>query len=196
MLRYFCIGITMLLLVSCGTKTTVVLLPEDDGTTGSVVVKSQSDTTTLDEPYTYTQVKDDTSKLTAKKADPDKINQDHQALLKAEPLKPVSFILYFKYNSTELTDESLALIPKIIETAKEREPCEINVIGHTDSKGDADYNYKLALERAQSVGDMLKETDLSMKNMTIQSFGENDPLIVTSDNVSEDKNRRVEIMIR
>lgn len=187
---------SLLFLVSCGSKTTVVLLPEADGTTGSIVVRNKAESTTLDKPYTYTQVRDDTSALPEKTITPEKVAGRYRDLMAAEPLKPASFILYFEYNSTSLTQESDALIPDIVRTAKAREPCEISVIGHSDSKGAAEYNYRLALERATAVADILKQTDLSMKEISIRSHGENDPLVPTTDNASEIKNRRVEIMIR
>ena len=106
------------------------------------------------------------------------------------------FILNFKHDSTILTEPSMALIPEILKIAKDREPSETSVIGHTDSKGKSEYNNKLALERAKIVGRILKTSGITLKKLQIKSHGENDPLIVTDDNVSEVKNRRVEIMIR
>lgn len=90
----------------------------------------------------------------------------------------------------------MALIPEILQVAREREPSEISIIGHTDSKGSADYNYKLSLQRAEAVAEILRDADATLKNLYIKSHGENDPLVLTEDNVSEEKNRRVEIMVR
>ena len=184
------------MLWSCGSKTTVILLPEGDGKTGAVVIKNQSSSTTLDRPYTRAQVTDNTSTFLAEPIDPASVNDEYQLLLEAEPPKPVQFILYFEHDSTRLTQASRLLIPQILKIAKKREPSEISVIGHTDSKGSVRYNHKLAMERAQAVGNILKNADITLKNLFIESHGENDPLVITGDNISEVKNRRVEAMIR
>jgi len=124
------------------------------------------------------------------------VTDEYQLLLKAEPAKPAHFILYFENNSINLTKESMTLIPKILQVSKEREPSEISVIGHTDTMGSSEYNNSLSLQRAESVGEILKKHDTGLKNLYIKFHGENDLLIITGDNVSEEKNRRVEIMIR
>jgi len=119
-----------------------------------------------------------------------------KASTNAGPLKPVSILLYFEHNSSQLTAESQALIPKIFKIAEERAPSEVSIFGHTDSKGSSENNNKLALHRAEAVGKILKTSDIPLKNISIKSFGESDPLVPTGDNISEIKNRRVEIMIR
>ncbi len=196
MIRYIGVFLGLFLVCACGSKTTVILLPQEDGKTGSVIVKNQSFSTTLDQPYTYTKVSDGQSDLSVKAIDQKTVTEVFQRLLEAEPVRPVSYILYFKHDSTILTKDSLKLIPKVLQSAKEREPSEITIIGHTDSKGSRGYNIKLSLHRANTVKKMLKEHDANLKKLYVQSYGENDPLIITGDNVSEARNRRVEIMIR
>lgn len=196
MIRYICISLCLIVFCSCGSKTRVILLPDEDGKTGSVVVKNQSSSTTLKEPYTFTIISDDKSIISVKPIDPNKVEDKYRLLLDAEPAKPVCFILYFEHDSIKLTKESLALIPKILQTAKDREPSEISIIGHTDSMGSSEYNNKLSVQRAKIVAKILRESDTELKTLYVESHGENDPLIVTKDDVSEKKNRRVEIMIR
>lgn len=196
MVRYLGIFFCLIFLCSCGVKTTVILLPEDDGTTGSVVVKSPSSSIMLNQPYTYTEVSDNQSPFSAKPIEQDEVKQAYQQLISAEPARPVHFILYFESDSTTLTKKSMGLIPEILRVAKEREPSEISIIGHTDSRGSSSYNFKLSLHRARAVEKILKASDTSIQNIYVKSHGENDPLILTGDNVSEEKNRRVEIMIR
>lgn len=196
MIRYTCILFCLIFLCSCGSKTKVILLPDEDGKTGSVVVQNQGSSTTLNTPYTFTTVNDDTSITMAEPIDQNKVTTVYQSLLNSEPLRPVSFLLYFEHDSINLTEESVALIPQILQVSKSREPSEISVIGHTDSSGSSEYNSKLSLQRAQTVIKILKASDTNLKNLYVNSHGENDPLIMTADGVSEQKNRRVEIMIR
>lgn len=196
MVRYICISLCFLFLCSCGSKTRVILLPDEDGKTGTVVVKNKGTSTVLNKAYTSTNVSDDTSIPSTILIDQTEVKDLYQSLLSTEPLKPVSFILYFEHDSINLTKESTTLIPQILQLAKDREPSEIGVIGHTDSKGSSEYNNKLSLQRAKAVAEILKKFDVNLLNLFVKSHGENDHLVVTEDGVSEGKNRRVEIMIR
>lgn len=196
MIRYFSIFVCLLFVCACGSKTTVILLPQEDGKTGSIIVKTKSASTVLDKPYTYTTLHNDQLDLSAKSIDKGQVADQYRILLAAEPAKPVSFILYFNGGTASLTNESLKLIPQILKSAKEREPSEVSIIGHTDTKGSAEYNNKLSLERANEVAKIIKGFDTDLKNIYISSHGESDLLIITDDNISEERNRRVEIMIR
>ncbi|MBU2645071.1 OmpA family protein [bacterium] len=197
MLRTLTFISTLFLLLACSAPTTtVVLLPDADGKTGAVVVKSQMAEVELTKPYTYVAVSDDKAVIEVKPANKATIEQDSDLLFKAEPEKPVHFILYFESDSTELTAQSLKLIPQILQKLKERENAEINIIGHTDTKGSAKHNIALSLQRARAVEKLFRSQEKDLQQIYVQSFGEKDPLIPTGDNVSEERNRRVEIMIR
>ncbi len=197
LLKLFAVSAALMLLVSCGQKnTTVILLPQDDGHTGAVLVKNQKSSTLLDKPYTYTEATSKTAGFVVLKADPDRIKATYAQLFAAEPAKPIHFILYFKTDSVELTPESLALLPKISQSAKEREPSEISIIGHTDTLGTPEYNINLSLERAKEVAKILTKYDTGLKQVYVQGFGEYDLLVPTPDNTPKARNRRVEIMIR
>lgn len=197
MVRYFVVFLGLLILSACGTKqTTVILLPQEDGKTGSVFIKNQTSSTQLDKPYTYTSAASDTSAFVVQKGDPERIKRDNEALLKAEPPKPVSFLLYFESGSTRLTKQSMELLPDIAQSAKQREPYEISIIGHTDTQGDGESNNRLSLERAREMAKILTRNDINLKKISTHGYGERDLLVPTADNVSEARNRRVEIMIR
>ncbi len=197
LLKFFAVSAALMLLVSCGQKnTTVILLPQDDGHTGAVLVKNQKSSTLLDKPYTYTKATSKTAGLVVQKADPDRIKATYAQLFAAEPPKPVHFILYFETDSVKLTSASTALLPKISQSAKEREPSEISIIGHADTQGTPEYNVRLSIERATEVAKILTRYDTGLKQVYVQGFGEYDLLVPTPDNTPEAQNRRVEIMIR
>lgn len=195
-MRYVILLFSVVFLWSCGSKTTVILLPEDTGQTGKVIVKNKVSETLLDKPYTYVDVKSENSILKAQVIGKEDVERSFNDLLKAEPPKPVHFILYFKPDTVILTDDSLKMVPKVIEMARKREPTQISVIGHTDTKGSDEHNIKLSMERAKTVAKRLKDSGIEMKAISVTSHGENELLVPTADNVSEPKNRRVEIMVR
>ncbi len=198
MIRWLFFLVGTLFLFSCGAghNTTVILLPDQDGRTGAATVKNNASSLMLQEPYAAATVRDDQSDVNAETLQKDDVLEGYRILLQTEPPRPVSFLLYFEYGSDRLKPESAALIPGVLKVAKEREPSEISIIGHSDTKGDARYNYELALERAKAVEKCLDTSHLELIGLSVTSHGENDPLVDTGDNVSEEKNRRVEIMIR
>lgn len=196
MIRYILFFVGTLFLISCSTKTTVILLPEQDNNASAVIVSNDRSSITLEKPYSSATVGNANSKIDTKTIEKDKVENDYKTLFQAEPLKPVSILLYFEFASDRLLPESAALIDDVLKIAKEREPSEVIIIGHSDSMGKADYNYKLALGRAKIVEKIIKDANIDLKNMSVTSLGENDPLVITGDNVSEEKNRRVEIMVK
>lgn len=197
MVRYMVVFLGLLILTACGTKqTTVILLPQEDGKTGAVLIKNQAYSTRLDKAYTYTSSASDASGFVVQEADPEIIKGTYEALLAAEPPRPVHFLLYFETDSIQLTKSSMDLLPNIFQSAKDREPSEISVIGHTDTQGDTAYNTRLSLERAKEVVRILRRHDTGLKKISVNGYGEQDLLIPTADNMAEARNRRVEIMIR
>ena len=196
MTRYILLLLGTLFLFSCGAKTTVILLPEQDNKAGSVVVKNDASSITLEKPYSCATVGQAASKIDTKTIEKAKVQDEYKTLFQAEPLKPVSILLYFEFDSERLQPESATRIKDVLKLAKAREPSEVSIIGHSDTKGDADYNYKLALDRARVVEKILKDADIDLRNVSVSSHGENDPFVMTGDDVSEEKNRRVEIMVK
>lgn len=177
-------------------KTTVVLL-DNNKTNSAVDVMTEAGTVTLDKPYTQTSLSAATaSPQVVTKADEREINQKYKNLLDVLPHKPVSMLFYFEEGSSRLVPESKDQIGSLIELIKKEEPCIVDIIGHSDTAGAEQSNYALALSRAQSLKAFLEENQVEMKKVTVQSFGESDPLISTGDDVAEPKNRRVEVIVR
>ena len=72
---------------------------------------------------------------------------------------------------------------------------QIQVVGHTDSDGDAAYNQELSERRAIAVADILFDAGVPASRLEIAGRGESQPI---ASNLSEDgksRNRRVEIVI-
>ncbi|RPJ13248.1 MAG: OmpA family protein, partial [Desulfobacteraceae bacterium] len=103
---------------------------------------------------------------------------------------------HYNIGDTVLTVESQAMIPAILEAAKNRPAPDVSVIGHTDTMGTVEANEILGLQRAKSVAEIIKNAGLKVHDLTISSHGEKNLMVVTPDNTPEPKNRRVEITIR
>ncbi|OEU48519.1 MAG: hypothetical protein BA862_03380 [Desulfobulbaceae bacterium S3730MH12] len=192
---YLCL--MLLFLVSCSGKTTVLLLPETDGSVGKVEVSGKEASQVIETPNSYTVVDAfSASPAAVKEMGADEIGKRFSTVIRAQPEKPIAFLLYFESGSTELIKKSSAIIPNVLLEIKERQPCEIGVVGHTDRLGSRSYNIKLSFKRAAAVEKILRTSDLEIGGIYISSYGENDPFIKTLDGVSEPLNRRVEVVIR
>lgn len=189
----FIIGLS---LSGSNSGTTVILMPDEGGQVGAITVKTQDDSRVIDKAYQFVTVKGRAARLSETQVMSEaQVSEEYADLLKAQPAAPSSFMLYFLTGTTELTDESRAIIPQALARIKERAPAGIIVIGHTDSIGSEDSNDILSLNRAKAVEKILKDSIPSLGGVSLKFFGSKDPLVPTPPNVDEPRNRRVEIII-
>lgn len=198
MIRYLKTGfiiITALFIVTgCSPKSYVVLMDNPDGTVGKLVVSSGPREVLMEKPRSGVDL--DGKAGTPYPVDANRIQRDFGEALAAQPPLPVSFMLYYKAGSTELTAESRALIPALLDATGKHPAPDVSVIGHTDTMGDSELNEKIGLERAQSVAKIIRESGLQLHDLTVTSHGERNLLVSTPDNTPEPKNRRVEVTVR
>jgi len=103
----------------------------------------------------------------------------------------------FKFGKMELPDEAKQQIDQLV-TRLQQDPKNvyIEIEGHTDNVGAAEYNEKLGLERAEAVKRYLYEKHMvPLHKMNVISYGETKPI---ADNKTRDgraQNRRVVIRV-
>ena len=112
------------------------------------------------------------------------------------PPAPQHFVLYFRFESEELTDESRRLVQDVLKAVKRRPEPDVTAIGHTDTTGTPASNIELGLRRAKAVRAMLVDAGLASASIAVTSHGEAELLVRTADGVFEARNRRVEITVR
>ncbi|HDQ41916.1 MAG TPA: OmpA family protein [Desulfonatronum sp.] len=190
-LMIFCI---VALIAACAPKTTVVLVPDHDGRVGQVVVSTPTDEFVLDQENQYVEVTDKIS--AAKEMDQHTMGELFGEALAVLPEQPASFLLYFETNAVAPDHASLELLPGILQTIKDWKAPQVSIIGHSDTAGDSVRNYKLSLERAGTVRELLEQGGILSDIMEVFAYGDHDPLVPTGPNISEPRNRRVEILIR
>ncbi len=195
--RLFVLFITIFLAGCAGKNNLIVLTPDAGGNVGAIEFKNEKGAVVLDEQGKAIVVKDSQSPPSnpVPIAEADTQNIFREAL-SAKPLAPESFLLYFEFNSNDLTAESTNIIEKIFQAINDRNSQDISVIGHTDRAGDPDYNLNLSMQRASAIRDLLVTRGVKNEFVRVSSHGENNPLIPTADKVSEARNRRVEVVIR
>lgn len=104
--------------------------------------------------------------------------------------------LSFNSGSSKLSDRSLFVLGPIANALKSVEG-KIQIIGHTDSTGDASTNLALSIERADAVADAVSATlGIPRERIVTGGMGETELLVVPDDNdEAHRKNRRVDIKI-
>jgi outer membrane protein OmpA-like peptidoglycan-associated protein len=191
----FLFALMFVAVVGCAGRDRIVLLPDPEGRTGAVTVKTASGETLLDQPFRTADVEKG-GQAEIRTLNPEEVKQQFGPALTAQPLRPVSFTLYFLEGKDELTVESRPTLELIkVELARRPAP-EITVIGHTDRVGSVSLNDVLSLKRAEAVRQALIQSGMAALQIEVAGRGEREPLVPTEDEVSEPRNRRVEISVR
>jgi outer membrane protein OmpA-like peptidoglycan-associated protein len=175
----------------------VVLLPDEGGHVGSIDVSNAAGTQQLTQAGQGVQVSAAGTPPSAPFVpDAREVDRMFGGALGAVPLAPRRFILYFRDDSDVLTADSEALLPDVVKSIEERRPSQVSIVGHTDTTGTRDYNFRLGLRRAERVRGRLQAVGAAPTELTVESHGEDNPLVPTGDGVSEPRNRRVEVTVR
>ncbi|HUE38695.1 MAG TPA: OmpA family protein [Candidatus Binatia bacterium] len=184
----------LLLLAACGMpKTYAVLLPNPDGSVGKIAMAGPRGQRVVDEPREAAGFDPDKKPVSLSEK---QIQQTFGAAMAAAPPKPLTFLLYFQSDTTELTTQSRADLPKILAEVKRRVEPDVDVIGHTDRVATDAYNQQLGLQRAKKIRDELVAIGIERTRISATSHGMRNPLVPTPEGVHEARNRRVEVTVR
>jgi outer membrane protein OmpA-like peptidoglycan-associated protein len=178
------------------TRDTIVLLPDDQGKTGAIVVTSAGVERRLDRPGQTVTVDSGSPPGLPTVMSGAEVRAIAGPALAALPKPPAQFILYFEHDSVALTPASGALLGIVIGRIHARAPVDVSVVGHTDTVGTKAYNYSLSMKRAKEVASILTGKGIDPSVLEITSHGKDNLLVPTGDQVSEPRNRRVEITVR
>ncbi len=102
----------------------------------------------------------------------------------------------FQTNSDQLTADSKAVLDKVAASLKARaDVTSVQVIGHTDSRGDAGYNQALSEKRAKAVAAYLVSQGVDEGILSAKGMGESSPVADNNTAEGRSKNRRVELKL-
>lgn len=103
--------------------------------------------------------------------------------------------IYFDFDKTTLKSESFVELDKVVDLLKTNPSVEIEISGHTDSKGSDDYNLNLSQGRSQSVVDYLISQGIESYRLSAQGYGETVPIDSNDTEEGRANNRRVEFTV-
>jgi outer membrane protein OmpA-like peptidoglycan-associated protein len=173
----------------------VVVVPGPDGKVGAVTVTHGSEQRTLDSAYAAARISA-TGRLEVGRITEQEIREVFGAALDAQPIRPVSFTLFFIFGTDTLTPESALFLARVSGEVGRRPAAEVIVIGHTDRVGSDQQNDVLSLQRAERIRQELIRLGIATDLIETVGRGEREPLVPTDDEVPEPRNRRVEITVR
>lgn len=173
----------------------VVVLPSADGHVGTVVVERRGERTVLNQAYAASRVVGG-SPPQAQRLSVNDVRSGFAVALGALPDRPKSFLVYFLEGTDEFTSESRIEFQKILTELRGRGAPDVVVIGHTDRVGNAQFNDRLSLQRAERVRGELVGLGIQASRIQTAGRGEREPLVLTDDEIPEPRNRRVEINVR
>lgn len=103
----------------------------------------------------------------------------------------------FDFDSAVLREDGKAALRELGDAikAKGARVVDIDIIGHTDSTGPADYNQGLSERRAQAVADYITSEGIDAGIIDVSGEGENNPIASNDTAQGRAQNRRVDINV-
>lgn len=189
--------VALTMLSACSTTPDkITLLPDPDGTVGSVIVKSGGKTQVIDKAYTQANVSKGGDIVTTADMQSD-VQAHYGTLLAAQPPRPTTFTINFVFDSaTQLSPESAATVDKMKTVLATWPAPHLTVVGHTDLAGAQDFNDRLSMQRAKTVQAFLIKAGIPASQIETAARGKREPVVRTADGVPNQANRRVVITIQ
>lgn len=98
----------------------------------------------------------------------------------------------FETNSARITPDSEERLMKAYNTMKNNPDIQVEISGHTDSRGSNQKNQVLSEQRANSVKDWLVAKGINADRITTVGYGEDKPIAPNDSEEDMLKNRRIE----
>lgn len=104
--------------------------------------------------------------------------------------------LYFDYDKASFKTNSYQELNKLEEMMRQNANLKVEISGHTDSFGNANYNKQLSQRRAEAVKDYLTGKGVDPRRIKAVGYGESKPLASNDDEAEgREINRRVEFKV-
>jgi len=101
----------------------------------------------------------------------------------------------FATDSADISSSFYEVLDSVAIVLNEFEKTYVDVVGHTDSTGRAEYNQQLSVRRAQSVADYLMSREVLPERLVVTGRGQTQPIASNDTAEGRTLNRRVEIVL-
>ena len=103
--------------------------------------------------------------------------------------------ILFDFDSATLRREGNDNLRKLVTILNRDKDTTLMIVGHTDSRGEENYNLTLSERRAQSASTFMVSQGLASSRIQITGRGEYEPLSENETDAGRQKNRRIEVAI-
>jgi peptidoglycan-associated lipoprotein len=107
----------------------------------------------------------------------------------------LSDIVYFEYDSNELTDDAQTKLRTKAAILRSNPGLQVRVDGHADERGSTEYNLALSQRRAETVRDFLAGYGIAATRISTIPYGEERPRVEGTGESVWAQNRRAEFSV-
>ncbi|HOA37192.1 MAG TPA: OmpA family protein [Flavihumibacter sp.] len=103
--------------------------------------------------------------------------------------------ILFGFDKSDLNAAAFAQLDKLVTILNKYPETNLEVAGHTDSKGAAEYNQALSERRANTVAQYIESKGVAVGRVKTKGYGEFEPRYPNDTDENMAKNRRVDFLI-
>lgn len=103
--------------------------------------------------------------------------------------------IFFDFDKSTLLQQSYNELQHLLTILEQHPTMKIEIRGHTDGKGSANYNQRLSEERAKAVVEYLMAKGINIKRLRYRGYGKSQPISTNDTEEGRARNRRVEFHI-
>lgn len=104
--------------------------------------------------------------------------------------------ILFATNSATVSGSARGDLRELAANLQRYPETDVEIVGHTDNTGPADFNFDLSTRRAGAVGQVLVGAGVASRRITALGRGEDQPVASNLTDEGRALNRRVEVVIR
>jgi outer membrane protein OmpA-like peptidoglycan-associated protein len=116
-----------------------------------------------------------------------------------QPIEAGSIVIlrniFFDFDKFDLKPESLVELNRLFDLLKKNPALKIEIGGHTDNKGTAEYNQRLSESRSRSVYDFLVNKGIDKNRLSYKGYGLTKPIDTNDTDEGRANNRRTEFKV-
>ena len=102
----------------------------------------------------------------------------------------------FAFDKFDLNEKAQEMLNEVADWLKENPDLNVEIGGHTDSRGSDAYNQRLSENRAKAVYDYFVSHGVSASRLSYKGYGESRPIATNETDEGRQLNRRVELQIQ
>ena len=104
-------------------------------------------------------------------------------------------MVFFEYDQSAIRDDAAATLQAMVEILLARPTLQLRIDAHADERGGPEYNLQLSSDRGAAVLAYFLEAGLDESRFTVESHGEERPLVQGANEEAWARNRRVQFTI-